>query len=32
MEELTDASNKLKLNKSPGTDGLSVEFYKSVWP
>ena len=26
-EELTDAINKLKLNKRTGSDGLSVEFY-----
>ena len=24
--------NKMKLNKSPGNDGLTVEFYKMFWP
>lgn len=28
LEEVTEAINCLKLNKSPGVDGLSSEFYK----
>lgn len=27
LAELADAVNSLSLNKSPGADGLSVEFY-----
>jgi len=31
IEELDDVSLKLKLNKSPGTDGLTAEFYRFFW-
>ena len=31
MEECTDAVRNMKLNKSPGLDGLPSEFYKSFW-
>ena len=31
LEECTDAVFKMKLNKSPGMDGLSVEFYQTFW-
>lgn len=31
MEELDDVSLKLSLNKSPGTDGLTAEFYRFFW-
>ena len=27
-----DAMINMKLNKSPGSDGLPVEFYKTFWP
>ena len=30
-KELEDAMHSLKNNKCPGSDGLSVEFYKSCW-
>ena len=26
------ALNNMKMNKSPGSDGLTVEFYKTFWP
>ena len=29
--ECVAALNLMKLNKSPGSDGLPVEFYKSFW-
>lgn len=29
--ECKDAVNKMKLNKSPGSDGLPVEFYQVFW-
>ncbi len=29
LQEITDAINSLKNNKSPGTDGLTAEFYKA---
>jgi hypothetical protein len=29
MEECTEAISKMKLNKSPGIDGLTVEFYRT---
>ena len=31
LEECTDAVNKLKMNKSPGIDGLTAEFYAAFW-
>jgi len=31
LEELTIALHSLSLNKSPGVDGLSCEFYNKVW-
>jgi len=31
-EECHKAINSMKLNKSPGIDGLTVEFYKHFWP
>ena len=31
MEECTDAVRNMKLNKSPGLDGLPSEFYKRFW-
>jgi hypothetical protein len=31
MEECTNAIFKMKLNKAPGLDGLSVEFYRKFW-
>ena len=30
-EELDVALRKMKLNKSPGSDGLTVEFYRAFW-
>lgn len=30
-EECIQALNLMKLNKSPGSDGLPVEFYKALW-
>jgi hypothetical protein len=29
VTECSDAVNEMKLNKSPGLDGLSVEFYRT---
>jgi hypothetical protein len=29
VEECTEAIFKMKLNKSPGIDGLTVEFYRT---
>ena len=29
VEECTEAILKMKLNKSPGIDGLTVEFYRT---
>ena len=26
------AIDKMKKNKSPGLDGISIEFYKKFWP
>ena len=31
VTECTEAMLKLKLNKSPGSDGLTPEFYKTFW-
>jgi hypothetical protein len=31
IEECTSAINMMKLNKSPGLDGLTVEFYIPFW-
>jgi hypothetical protein len=31
MEECTEAIFKMKLNKSLGIDGLTVEFYRTFW-
>ena len=31
VEECTNAIFKMKLNKAPGLDGLSVEFYRKFW-
>ena len=32
MEEIEIAMKQMKSNKSPGTDGLPREFYKTFWP
>ena len=32
IEECTLAMNKMKHNKSPGLDGITVEFYQTFWP
>ena len=31
MQECNEALEKMKLNKSPGTDGITVEFYRFFW-
>jgi hypothetical protein len=31
-EECYSAINSMKQNKSPGIDGLTIEFYKHFWP
>ena len=31
-EEISRALNQMKRNKSPGMDGLTVEFYRKFWP
>lgn len=31
LEELEEALKRMKSNKSPGSDGLSVEFYRKFW-
>ena len=31
VEECTTAINMMKLNKSPGLDGITLEFYKTFW-
>ena len=31
LHECTEALGNMKLNKSPGLDGLSTEFYKKFW-
>ena len=30
-KEMENAVNKMKMNKSPGPDGLTVEFYQKFW-
>ena len=32
LEEITDALKGMSANKSPGNDGLTVEFYRAFWP
>lgn len=32
QQELETVLSKMSLNKSPGNDGLTVEFYKFFWP
>ena len=32
IAEATEAIRHMKVNKSPGVDGLGVEFYKEFWP
>ena len=32
ISECQSAINKMKKNKSPGLDGISVEFYQKFWP
>ena len=32
IDEATEALKGMKMNKAPGLDGLSVEFYKEFWP
>ena len=32
IEECSLAISKMKINKSPGLDGLCIEFYKKLWP
>ena len=31
LDECTDAVKVMKLNKSPGLDGLTTEFYQMFW-
>ncbi|XP_071138839.1 uncharacterized protein [Mytilus edulis] len=31
IKECTEAIKSMKLNKSPGIDGISVEFYRTFW-
>ena len=31
IEECTQSVFKMKLNKTPGIDGLSIEFYRAFW-
>ena len=31
IEECTSVLNSFKENKSPGNDGLTIEFYKFFW-
>ena len=31
IEDCTNTIFKMKLNKAPGLDGLSVEFYRKFW-
>ena len=32
LDECTLAVSKMKINKSPGLDGICIEFYKKIWP
>ena len=32
LDECTLAVSKMKINKSPGLDGICIEFYKKFWP
>jgi len=32
LDECTKAVNKIKKNKSPGLDGITIEFYVKFWP
>lgn len=32
IEECSKAINDMKVNKSPGMDGITVEFYQTFWP
>ena len=32
IDEATKALKDMKINKAPGLDGLSVEFYREFWP
>lgn len=32
LEELTSSIYNMKVNKTPGKDGLTVEFYRQFWP
>ena len=31
IDECTQAVQRLKINKAPGSDGLTSEFYKAFW-
>ena len=31
-DECYKVLNEMKLNKSPGNDGFTVEFYRTFWP
>ena len=31
IEECTNALFKMRLNRSPGYDGITVEFYRQFW-
>ena len=32
IEECSRSVFQMKLNKAPGIDGLTVEFYRTFWP
>ena len=32
IEECSKSVFQMKLNKAPGIDGLTVEFYRTFWP
>ena len=32
FDECKLAVSKMKINKSPGLDGICIEFYKKLWP